>query len=418
MQSHVTLQQVHQVVLEASVGGRAGDIAIDDIGVSSGPCPKSDLCDFEEGTCDWQQHTNDDYDWVRKSGSMNNPNTGPDADHTTDTSVGHYYYLPSSAADHAHQTAAMSSPLYPAGKGACVQLWYHLYGQGVGTLNVYQQSEGGQAALILSQTGDHGRMWRFTQASLLPREQPYKIVVEGVKLGPTQEGDMAFDDVQLTEDRCPAPEFCDFEINMCSWSNLGDGVDQGDWLRGSGGSSHPHTGPSFDHTTNTTHGHYLYVDCTVGEWGDRSFLVSEVFQWSTGGHCLTFWYHMKGDHVGTLRVYINDRKMQNGGNEEGILKWTETGNKGDQWKMANVYFKHEEAFWFVFVYQRGSNPSGDVALDDIRISPGSCSFEPPINPPSNGHDTVSIVLAVIFTLLAGFVFCFLLFFLNKKWRAK
>lgn len=41
MQSHVTLQQVHQVVLEASVGGRAGDIAIDDIGFSSGPCPKS-----------------------------------------------------------------------------------------------------------------------------------------------------------------------------------------------------------------------------------------------------------------------------------------------------------------------------------------------------------------------------------------
>lgn len=79
-------------------------------------------------------------------------------------------------------------------------------------------------------------------------------MVEGVKAGPTQEGDMAFDDVQLTEDRCPAPEFCDFEINMCSWSNLGDGVDQGDWLRGSGGSSHPHTGPSFDHTTNTTHG--------------------------------------------------------------------------------------------------------------------------------------------------------------------
>lgn len=63
----------------------------------------------------------------------------------------------------------------PSGKGACVQLWYHLYGQGVGTLNVYQQSEGGQAALILSQTGDHGRMWRFTQASLLPREQPYKV---------------------------------------------------------------------------------------------------------------------------------------------------------------------------------------------------------------------------------------------------
>lgn len=81
-----------------------------------------------------------------------------------------------------------------------------------------------------------------------------QIVVEGVKAGPTQEGDMAIDDVQLTDDQCPPRGFCDFEDTMCSWSNLGEGVDQGDWLRGSGGSPNPHTGPSVDHTTNSTQG--------------------------------------------------------------------------------------------------------------------------------------------------------------------
>lgn len=35
------LQKVHQVVLEATVGGEAGDIAIDDISLVSGPCPAS-----------------------------------------------------------------------------------------------------------------------------------------------------------------------------------------------------------------------------------------------------------------------------------------------------------------------------------------------------------------------------------------
>lgn len=54
-------------------------------------------------------------------------------------------------------------------------------------------------------------------------------------------------------------------------------------------------------------GYYLYVDSSVGEWGDESFLIGDVLQPSTRGHCLTFWYHMYGNHVGTLRVFMNDR---------------------------------------------------------------------------------------------------------------
>uniref|UniRef100_A0AAQ5YK66 MAM domain-containing protein n=1 Tax=Amphiprion ocellaris TaxID=80972 RepID=A0AAQ5YK66_AMPOC len=383
VQSHVTLQNVHQVILEATVGGEAGDIAIDDISLVHGPCPASELCDFEEGSCNWQQQTTDDFDWLRHSGYTHNPNTGPDSDHTTNTPAGHYYYLPSSSADQTGQKAAMSSPLYPSGKGACVQLWYHMYGEGMGTLNVYQQSEDGKEALIFSQTGDQGRLWRFAQASLLPRVQPYRIVVEGVKVGPTQKGDMAFDDVQLTDAQCPPHGFCDFENTMCSWSNLGGEVDQGDWLRGAGASPNPNTGPSVDHTTNSSRGHYVYVDSSVGEWGDTFYLISDVLQPSTRGHCLTFWYHMSGDHVGTLKLYINDRKMHAGGSEDGLVKWIEAGNKGDKWQEASVHVKHEEAFWFVFVYQRGMNTGGDAALDDITIEPRSCYPEPTTEPSHN-----------------------------------
>lgn len=81
-------------------------------------------------------------------------------------------------------------------------------------------------------------------------------MVEGVKAGPTQVGDMAFDDVMLTDAQCPLPGHCDFEINMCSWSNLG-GVDEQDWLRGRGNSANPNTGPSVDHTTNSPQGKYM-----------------------------------------------------------------------------------------------------------------------------------------------------------------
>lgn len=85
----------------------------------------------------------------------------------------------------------------------------------------------------------------------------FQIVVEGVKAAPTKEGDMAFDDVHLSDAQCPPPGHCDFESNMCSWSNLGRGVDQEDWLRGRGDSPNPNTGPSVDHTTNSTHGNYV-----------------------------------------------------------------------------------------------------------------------------------------------------------------
>ncbi|XP_078791082.1 MAM and LDL-receptor class A domain-containing protein 1 isoform X3 [Oryzias latipes] len=412
-QTHVTLQRAHQVILEATVGGQAGDIAMDDIAFVEGLCPASDLCDFEDGSCNWQQDITDDFDWVRQSGHTPNPNTGPESDHTTNTAAGHYFYLPSSAGDQAGQKALMFSPLYPAGKASCVQLWYHMNGRGVGTLNVYQQSEDQKTVVIFSQTGDQGRLWRFAQASLLPRVQPYRVVVEGVKAGPTTDGDMAFDDVQLTDVVCPPHGFCDFESSFCGWTNLGGDVDQGDWLRGAGASPNPHTGPTVDHTTNSIHGHYVYVDSSVGEWGDMSFLISDVFQPSTRGHCLTFWYHMYGSSVGTLRVYLNDRKMNAGGNEEGLLKWIETGNKGDQWQQANVSIQHQEAFWFVFVYQRGKAAGGDVALDDIAIIPSECYAELPIKPSDKNH-SLTVGLAVGLTLLVGLIIAVGLYFLNRN----
>lgn len=82
-------------------------------------------------------------------------------------------------------------------------------------------------------------------------------MVECVKAGPTMEGDMAFDDVRLINAQCPPHGFCDFESSFCSWSNLGGGVDQGDWLLGAGASPNPNTGPNVDHTTNSSNGNMV-----------------------------------------------------------------------------------------------------------------------------------------------------------------
>lgn len=409
MQSHMTIEKEHQLILEATVGGEAGDVAIDDISLADGPCPVSDVCDFEENSCGWSQDSGDELDWVRQTGSSQN--AGPHSDHTTNTATGHYYYLPATQGNPTGQTAAMVSPLYPTNAGSCVQLWYHMNGKEVGTLNIYQRSaDEGREVLLFSQTGDQGPLWRSAQATLLPRVKPYRIVVEGVT-GGLSEGGIAFDDVHLTEDHCPPPGHCDFETNMCSWTNVGQ-INQAEWLRGSGLNSD--TGPSVDHTTNSSSGHYMYVDSAVGQWGDQSFLISEVFQPSTRGHCITFWYHMFGKHVGTLKLYINDRRTHDAGNVQGQEMWVETGDKGDQWNEANVFIKHDQPFWFVFVYQKGRSSEGDIALDDITIVPFPCYSEPPVDPPDDKQGALTIGLAVCFTLLAVIVISAMCFIFNQK----
>lgn len=75
-----------------------------------------DMCDFEDGSCNWQQHTDDDWDWVRESGPSLSHDTGPNSDHTTNSPYGHYFSLQSSLTDFDGQTAKVSSPQYPAGE--------------------------------------------------------------------------------------------------------------------------------------------------------------------------------------------------------------------------------------------------------------------------------------------------------------
>lgn len=55
MQIHVTSQNAHQVILDATVGGEAGDIAIDDISLTSGLCPTSGNKDGKMATTFWDR---------------------------------------------------------------------------------------------------------------------------------------------------------------------------------------------------------------------------------------------------------------------------------------------------------------------------------------------------------------------------
>lgn len=49
-------------------------------------------CDFETGLCGWSQEIqDDDWDWLRTSGSTPSGGTGPSQDHTTGSAAGILY---------------------------------------------------------------------------------------------------------------------------------------------------------------------------------------------------------------------------------------------------------------------------------------------------------------------------------------
>ena len=80
----------------------------------------------------------------------------------------------------------------------------------------------------------------------------FQIIFEGCT-GVSYRGDIAIDDVVITEGPCPDYGNCDFERDKCGYTNK-PGIDQFDWLLGNGGTSSSTTGPTSDHTTKTALG--------------------------------------------------------------------------------------------------------------------------------------------------------------------
>ncbi|XP_067219288.1 MAM and LDL-receptor class A domain-containing protein 1 isoform X1 [Chanodichthys erythropterus] len=410
-QSHVKLTEVHQILIEASVGGLSGHIAIDDLAVTKGACaPTEGFCDFEEGDCGWIQQADDDLDWIRVSGNNVKSKSRPGFDHTTNTASGSYFYMESAPTHVQGHRAIMTSPLLQTGDAKCLQLWYYMEGQGTGTLNVYQQFSDKDQPLLETKSGEQGGLWRFAQTPLTLSGSNYKIVVEGIA-GQTEQGVIALDDVQVSNYPCTPSGQCDFEANFCSWMNLME-VDDADWLRAQAGTGN-HTRPSVDHTTNTSTGYYLYMDSSVGFWGETAMILSEIFTPDSRGHCFTFWYHMYGHNVGTLKLYINNGTIHNSGNKFGQIVWVESGDQGDVWRRGNIYVSYQEPFWFIFEFLKGAGPKGSIAIDDIHIIPGPCDSDS-TSPSPHSLDTVGIGVGVGVTLLVIFTVGAVLFVLNKK----
>ena len=71
-------------------------------------------------------------------------------------------------------------------------------------------------------------------------------------------------------------------------------------------------------------GKYAYIEVSGMSQGDNAKLVKGGLSFSSK-KCLSFYYHMYGRTIGTLNVYVGQKKI-----------FTKTGEQGNQWKQATV----------------------------------------------------------------------------------
>ncbi|KAL8444180.1 hypothetical protein Emed_006352 [Eimeria media] len=172
---------------------------------------------------------------------------------------------------------------------------------------------------------------------------------------------------------------CDFEEGMCGlMSFVIDPRMSLEWRRHSGATETAGTGPSVDHTigaSQTKRGHYLYMDSPGYMLGESAALLAPPQLYPKGLYCVRLWYHMYGEDVNSLRVYM--RTLE--GDAEALGDWGKpyllrVGDHGDDWLEAGFEFNSDghTAQQLVIEALAGFSEKGDIAIDDLRIVSGKC----------------------------------------------
>ena len=74
--------------------------------------------------------------------------------------------------------------------------------------------------------------------------------------------------------------------------------------------------------------------------GEKARLVGPKFTSSASKRCLQFWYHMYGQSIGSLTVYV---KWGAGNKSEDAL-WTLSGSQSNKWLFGRVAVSRNGAY--------------------------------------------------------------------------
>ncbi|XP_024085884.1 MAM and LDL-receptor class A domain-containing protein 1-like isoform X4 [Cimex lectularius] len=376
----------------------------------------SELCDFgtdtELGLCEWSNRNGSALRWELGAGTLSNWLGGPtrDASGIEDADKGGYAFFETSllAAPvlrvdditiREGQNAYLESPVLGStgAEGKCISFSFSIDGLSASGLRVVLQPVGKDGRpesffrVLWGSKDPTNKMWMNAEV-LYTYNKNHQIVFEGVAKDlpdPYRKyrGYVAVDNIILkTGGECKG--HCTFEGGFCGWLN--EENDDFDWSLGRG-SRNPSTGPATDRSSfiyGGMEGGYTYIDSSYPRRpGDVARLSSAEFEPTSPDTplCLRFWTHMFGNGVGSLSILISDTRER-----QDREIWSLSGEAGNAWYQAEVSVSSQNAFKIVLLGKIGKNNLGDIAIDDISLTPGSCPTAPQIAAPGSGDCTFEV----------------------------
>ncbi|NXW47788.1 AEGP protein, partial [Nyctiprogne leucopyga] len=393
---HLTWLPRWQVAFEALRDGFLGDMALDDLALTAGPCGAELSCSFEADACGLV--ASGQHPWLRQSNGTGST-AGPAADHTTGTGTGHYMVVNTGRGSlpAGHAAALTSQPYQPSAPAQCLAFWYQLSAGTPGSLDVFVEQSGVRRKVMGVSTTE-GDAWHRGHVTIQP-DGNWQVIFEAVAAG-GDHGYMALDDLHVSDGACPEPASCDFERDMCGWSSPSDPrLHSFAWGWKSGVPLAKYPSPQQDHTLGTRDGHYVHFDTSVLGAGGTSARLESQHLPAAADSCLRFWYHMDiPEHLacGELRVTLYSAAGHR-------TVWSVAGHRSRGWRGGVVPVQSPSEFQIIFeITTRRWPMEGTVALDDIVYSSGGgCHSSPevPVEEKSSGSFTAEVVLSLLLAII-------------------
>ncbi|XP_062900283.1 MAM and LDL-receptor class A domain-containing protein 1 isoform X2 [Mobula hypostoma] len=330
-------------------------------------CPWYESCDFETDFCNWSNDLESETQWTRRNSLSG---IGPLNDHKGNLSA---YYLSISPERNSKDFAVLRSAVFLPPKDICQMSFYYQFGHVSGMLKVglYQQNSG-HILEIWNQTSAQGSQWNRKVIKINSKGK-YQVIIQGIIFDytPSNEG-IAIDDITFNCGCLTRPDpACDFEADLCGWHSeeIQSSVA---WQHiQSGNSSGIGSAPPMDHSTESSLGHYVWIEANNITSSQTALLSSSVYR-DSGQHCrFEFFYQINGRNV--LTVLLQTKEGQVNLWEE----WTPTEN---QWIKGEVWLPPCLSQFQVIFAASIQSKAGFLALDSLRFHecemeyfPESCS---------------------------------------------